>query len=105
MKKIPIINFSFELGEIILRERYWDKSLFRDRGPVYAKVVDKKTTPVDSNFDSYLYYTFHVVSIDGKYEDYWHDVGYMIEHIQEKSKIFKLELTEIERAKILLMGL
>ena len=90
----------FDIGEIFFRGWYWEQH----KAPVYfynvyCKVVDKKFV-VD-----YMVYHFHVMSENGEHFDIWQDASYMVEHIREKAELFRLELTEEEKAKLLLMGL
>lgn len=102
MRKIPLIGYDFEVDEIIYCGKYCSgrppfKFLY---SPIYAKVIN-----ITHVADHYIMYTFHIMSLDGLIMDDWWDANYMIEHVEEKFEIFRLELNEKEKAKLLLMGL
>lgn len=115
MKKIPLLDNEieiqgFEIGDYLFRGTYWKQSsppeYFEN---TYIKVIDKKTLGVaewdEPQGRAYIVYSFHVINENGELNDYWHDADYMVEHIRERSELFRLELTEEEEAKFLLMGL
>ena len=101
MRKIPLINFNLEIGDILYCEEYCsvDFKLKLFLVPVYARVINKvyiKRFPM---------YSFHIMTVDGSLTEYRNEAENMIEHLKDKFKIFKLELNREEKAKLLLMGL